>query len=192
MLRTPAPLIGALDFNMRAPNLKSFLKRHGIRADRGTADIELAVDVLMQVHEISYEALSQIDSKTNRDGWVVQAHINQLGRLFEQASGMLVCVCARAFESVEALARVVLEGAINLIYLSTNEHDSTLVAYIDAWITEHERKLGEWKAHLELDATFPDVQKMIDERHRYITTQRRLLDQFVEQFDIKRGSIREH
>lgn len=62
------------------------------------------------------------------------------------------------------LGRTVVEGAVNLMYLATLGDASTLVAFLDSWVQEHDKKLAEWRKRVQGSEDADQIGKMIAER----------------------------
>ncbi len=160
--------------------LGNFLKDHNIS---GKTDLSLVEKSLVCV-----SAAQDIFDDLIRDGQQVKSnivqltHLNLVGRIFEQVEGMLVCIVANSPTSAEALARVVIEGSVNLMYLAKKGDEYTIHDFFKAWTVEHKRKLSHWKDV----ANEEDVELMfqIEEREKLVDR----LDGWVNRF---KGEIEE-
>lgn len=172
-------------------SLESFKERYCLSSQANLDLVEVAVDAVCEANLIAYEFMGSIDNKTNKDGFVLQTHLNIFGRLFEQSQGMLVCIATEAYTSAEVIARVVIEGAINLMYMVLKGNESTIIGFLDAWLIEHGRKLKEWKSHMEGTVHEERVVPMISSRQELIANYSVLLDHIVETCGINRKPYRD-
>lgn len=169
-------------------HIHNFTESHGIsdKADLGL--IKVAIECVSEVNDIVCEFISNIDNKTNKDGFVLHSHLNILSRIFEQTEGMLVCVCTRCPTSSEALARVVVESSINLMFMVAHGNEQTLIGFLDTWLIEHKRKLNEWKKKMDGHIC---VVAMIEERLSLINNLEIHLNQMVTNCNIERKPHRD-
>lgn len=125
-----------------------------------TAELEpiaIAINATNQSYEIACEYLGDFDSEMPSDGMRIHSFRNLLSRIQEQLHGMLVAIATGSPASAETLGRTVVEGSINLMYLSAKGDAGTLIGYFRSWLTEHQRKLIEWKEKI---ATRPYVSEV--------------------------------
>jgi len=160
-------------------HLHQFLKSHGISNKADISSIEVAVYSVSEVNAIVYGFISNIDNKTNKNGFVLHSHLNILSRIFEQTEGMLVCICSRCPTSAEALARVVVESSINIMFMVLHGNEQTLIGFLDTWIIEHKRKLNEWKEKMVGSIHAKRVLPMIDKRLSLINNLEKYLNKIV-------------
>ncbi|MDO8317730.1 MAG: DUF5677 domain-containing protein [Rhodoferax sp.] len=111
--------------------------------------------------------------------------------MFEQTRGMLVCIATRCPTSSEAIARVVIEGSINLMYLSIKGNNSTLVGFFDSWVSEQRKKLTEWKQREIGHDHDSQIISMIDERLGLLSDYDAFLEQMVLACNITRKPHKE-
>jgi len=171
--------------------LESFVTRYCLSEKADLKPVAVAVNAVCEANAIAYEFIGSIDNKTDKDGFVLRSQLNILGRLFEQSQGMLVCISTGAYTSAEAIARVVIEGAINLMYMTLKGDESTIVGFLDAWLIEHGRKLKEWKKHMGGTAHEKRVVPMIVNRQELIHRYKELLDNIVSICGINRKAYRD-
>ena len=172
-------------------HLQHFIESHGISDKADIQSIETAINCVSEVNTIVYEYVSNIDNKTNKDGFVLHSHLNILDRIFEQTEGMLVAVCTHCPSSAEALARVVVESSINLMFMVLHGNEQTLIGFLDSWLIEHKRKLSEWKEKMSGSIHAERVIPMIDERLKLIDLLKTYLNQIVSACNIERKPHRE-
>lgn len=134
--------------------------------DLGT--VQLAVNAIYEAQAVGFGFLSQIEPPTPKDGFRIHAFLNLMSRIYEHAQAMLVALATGSPASCEALGRTVVEGAVNLMYLSTLGDASTLVAFLDSWVQEHNKKLGEWNRRIQDSEHAESVGKMIAERKELV------------------------
>ena len=168
-----------------------YVEAHSLDSSGDYEHIKSTVIAVVKANEAAHKSLADIDSKTNRQGFVIQAHLNLIGRLGELAEGMLAALATNCFAASEALARVVVEGSINLMFLSNHTHDTTLLGYIESWVTEHDRKLTKWRDDLLQTAPNAEPLKQVEKRISMLEGHKQLLEQFVLQFGLKRVPIRD-
>jgi len=172
-------------------HLRTFITRHNLDLKADHSVVSVPVEALYEANELAYNLISGVDPQDDKHGFVVQAHLNLLGRLFEQASGMLVCITTKSYTSAEALGRVVVEGAINFMYLSIHAHDKTLVAYIESWLNEHQRKLKEFIDNYSLVEAAAEAVSGMRQRHAAIELQRTVFEQMITDLRLDRVAPRD-
>lgn len=123
--------------------------------------IAVAIDITNRSYEAAYVYLGDFDAELPSDGMRIHSFRNLLSRIQEQLHGMLVAIATGSPTSAETLGRTVVEGSINLMYLSAKGDAGTLIAYFRSWLTEHQRKLTEWKAKIATQPYADEVSAMI-------------------------------
>lgn len=88
-------------------------------------------------------------SKFGDNGLYLRIAENCVGRLYENSSSMIACLACGTTSGVEALARVVIEGAWTTRYILEGDYKKRMFSYIFQYLREHPRKLSEWKALVE-------------------------------------------
>lgn len=171
--------------------IESFKARYKISDEANIDAVRTAVECVCEANLIAYEYLGSIDNKTNKSGFVARTHMNILGRLFEQSQGMLVCIATGAYTSAEALARVLVEGSINLMYMAVKGDETTIVGFLESWLIEHNRKLKEWKKHMEGTIHEERVVPIIRERQGLVSGYELFLDQIIATCGIAKKKHRE-
>ena len=106
--------------------------------------------------------------KTDAEGFRIHSLINLLGRIYEHTQAMLVAISTGSPTSAEALARIVVEGSINLMYLATLGDCSTLAMFYKVWLMEHDKKLTKWKAKIQDHERALDLSQMIEARREVL------------------------
>lgn len=139
--------------------INAFRKHFGLANTVELEPIAIAIDATNQSYETAYGFLGDFDSEIPSDGMRIHSFRNLLSRIQEQLHGMLVAIATGSPTSAETLGRTVVEGSINLMYLSAKGDGGTLIAYFRSWLNEHQRKLTEWKAKI---ATRPYVREVSD------------------------------
>ena len=105
--------------------------------------------------------------------------------VFEHAQAMLVALATRSPTSSEALARIVVEGSVNVAYLASKGNAATLVRFFRAWLDEHKRKLSTWKTEIANEPYGARVTSMIEERQQLVLGLTTYLDQVEEHCSLK-------
>ena len=150
--------------------LAEFRKKKGLDKRTNLSNIQTALECAAEANKLSFDFIAYIDNKTEKDGFIVHTHLNLIGRIYEQIEGMLVCIATQCFTSAEALARVVQESSINLMYMALHGDERTITAYMAKWHDEHIRKLNEWKTEVSGKEYASQITPLIDERIRAIST----------------------
>ena len=127
--------------------LSKFRDTHFLRSDANLACIHVEVNALYECNALVQAALKSATGRGAKQRFLNEAYKNLTARIYEQADGMLVCIAAQLGPSAEALARVVIESSVNLIYLSMHGLEAPLLGYFECWLNGHNRTLTEWKEH---------------------------------------------
>ncbi|HDH1550103.1 TPA: DUF5677 domain-containing protein [Enterobacter roggenkampii] len=151
-------------------HLTEFRKKCGFDKNINLSSIQVALECATEANKLSFNHIAYIDNQTEKDAFIVHSHLNLIGRIFEQIEGMLCCVATQCFPSAEALARVVQESSINLMYMSLHGDERTITAYMAKWYDEHTRKLNEWKKEVSTKEYAAQVIPLIDKRIAAIST----------------------
>lgn len=155
--------------------------RKTFKIDRG-ANLEIAavaIEAIYTAADIGFDYLENWEPSDDAAGFRIRSLHNLLARVFEHAQAMLVSLVTGSGASAEALARIVVEGSINIMYLSTFGDAATLVQFFRLWIKEHDRKLSEWSSEVEGETYARSVRAMIEERRKVVVT----LDRFIAQVE---------
>lgn len=145
-------------------HISDFRKKKGLDKKLNLSTIQVALECAAEANNLGYNYIAHIDNKTEKDGFIVHTHLNLIGRIYEQIEGMLTCVATQSYTSAEALARVVQEASINLMYMAMKGDERTITAFMAKWHDEHIRKLNEWKKEIA-DREYSDqVIPLIDGR----------------------------
>ena len=150
---------------MRVPKFRKAFK---IDPKADLSEVAVAVDAIYGADEIGFDFLGDLDPKDQDAGFRIYALINLLGRLFEHAQAMLVAIATGSPASAEALARIVVEGSVNIMYLATFGDSGTLLQFFRSWLGEHDRKLSEWKQKIQGDEFASRVSTMIEARRQVV------------------------
>ena len=151
-------------------HLAEFRKKKGFDKKLNLSNIQVALECAAEANKLSYDHIAYIDNQTEKDSFIVHTHLNLIGRIFEQLEGMLGCIATQCFTSAEALARVVHESSINLMYMSLHGDERTITAYMAKWYDEHTRKLNEWKNEISTKEYVSQIIPLIDRRISAIST----------------------
>lgn len=144
--------------------------RRAFRIEK-TADLKevaIAVDAIYSAHALVIEKLGDIEPPDPATGFRIHSLINLLGRTFEHAQAMLVAIATGSPASAEALARIVVEGSVNVTFLAMRGDAGTLVRFFRSWLSEHDKKLSAWKPKVSVTQEI-DVPAMIEERRGVVT-----------------------
>ena len=144
-----------------ADHLNTFRRQFRLSPELDLGTVRLAVEAIYEAQTIGFEFLSEIEPPSPKDGFRIHAFLNLMSRIYEHAQAMLVSLATGSPASCEALGRIVVEGAINLMYLATLGNASTLIAFLDSWVQEHNRKLVEWNKRVQGSESAESVGKMI-------------------------------
>jgi len=151
-----------------ADHLHTFRRQFRLDPELDLGTVQLAVKAIYEAQAVGFEFLSQIEPPTPKDGFRIHAFLNLMSRIYEHAQAMLVALATGSPASCEALGRTVVEGAVNLMYLATVGDASTLVAFLDSWVQEHNKKLGEWNRRIQDSEHAESVGRMIAERKELV------------------------
>lgn len=165
--------------------LSTFRKSFRLDPKADLRDVAIAVEAIYQANEAAMSYLGEIDPQENSTGFRIHSLLNLLGRIFEHAQAMLVALATGSPASSEALARIVVEGSVNVAYLAAKGNAATLIRFFRAWLREHARKLSEWKAEIANEPYGARVTSMIEERQQLVVGLMTYLDQVEEDCSLK-------
>jgi hypothetical protein len=131
--------------NRHCETPEAFWAHHGVSDSRGAALAEPAIAALESAHVVFATAFDQAPLPKPTSGIVLRALENLSDRIYEQAAGMLVCLGTGSAAAGETIARTVIEGAFNLLYIVSENHEIRLFAFFHQFLKEHERKLDDWQ-----------------------------------------------
>ena len=166
-------------------HLPAFRKFFRLDPKTDLRNISIAVKAIYQANEIAMSYLGEIDPQENSTGFRIHSLLNLLGRVFEHAQAMLVALATRSPASSEALARIVVEGSVNVSYLAAKGNAGTLIRFFRTWLREHERKLSEWKTEIAHESYGARVTSMIEERQQLVVGLTTYLDHVEEHCSLK-------
>lgn len=162
-------------------HIEGFRKKFHIDSNASLQSSEVAIEAINSANKIAIEYLGELDSHDIKTGFRIHSLLNLLGRTYEHSEGMLVAISTGSPASAEALARIVVEGSINVMYLATIGNSSTLIQFFRSWLHEHERKLSDWKGMIKDESFAEKVSAMINERSEFIKT----LSQYVDSIELQ-------
>lgn len=165
--------------------------RKAFKIDRG-ADLRITAVAIEAIHtagEIGFRYLENFEPKDDAAGFRIRSLHNLLARVFEHTQAMLVALSTGSPASSEALARIVVEGSINIMYLATLGDAATIVRFFRHWIKEHDRKLSEWSAEVEGHSYAHSVRAMIEERRKVVVGLERFIAQVETQCSINASAM---
>ncbi|PXF31012.1 hypothetical protein WH50_12295 [Pokkaliibacter plantistimulans] len=166
-------------------NLAYFRKKFKIAPKADLRDVFVAADAIYDAERIAIGYLGELDPADKKSGFRIHSLLNLLGRVFEHSEGMLVAMATGSPASAEVLARTVVEGSINVMYLATFGTSSTLLHFFRSWLNEHERKLKEWKGAIQSKSYAENISVMINERSELIRTLHLYVDHIESQCSIE-------
>ncbi|MES2672588.1 MAG: DUF5677 domain-containing protein [Pseudomonadota bacterium] len=164
--------------------LSKFRKDHCIDSKANLSDIKVSVESVFEANKIAWDFIANIDNKTEKDGFITHTHLNLIGRIFEQVEGMLTCIVNKCPTSSEALGRNVIEGSVNLMYIACLGNEKTIAAFFSSWLTEHTRKLSEWKEKIQCKEYSEKVGSMINARLSAMEGYKWYVDLIVNNFSL--------
>jgi hypothetical protein len=144
-------------------HISEFRKNKGLDRKLNLSAIKVALESAAEANSMAYNYIAYIDNETEKDAFIVHTHLNLIGRIYEQVEGMLTCVATQSYTSAEALARVVQESSINLMYMAMHD-ERTITAFMAKWYDEHFGKLNEWKKKVADKEYASQVIPLIDGR----------------------------
>jgi hypothetical protein len=145
-------------------HVPKFRKTFKIDSKADLSEVAVAVDAIYEANQIATAYLGEVEPEDGSAGFRIHSLLNLLGRIFEHAQAMLVAVSTGSPASAEALARIVVEGSMNVMYLTTLGDSGTLIRFFQSWLSEHDRKLTKWKQKIQGEAYAGRVSAMIEER----------------------------
>jgi len=152
-------------------HISEFRKKKGLDKKLNLSTIQIALECAADANKLGYDYIANIDNKTEKDAFIVHTHLNLIARIYEQIEGMLTCIATESYSSAEALARVVQEASINLMYMAMNGDERTITAFMAKWHDEHIRKLNDWKKEIAdkdySDQVIPLIDGRISAIHNY-------------------------
>lgn len=166
-------------------HLANFRKKFKIDPEADLSSVSVAVDAIYEANRIAIDYLGEINPTDNKTSFRIHCLRNLLGRVFEHSEAMLVAISTGSPASGEALARIVVEGSLNVMYLATLGTPSTLIQFFRSWLNEHERKLAEWKQTIQDEIYADKVTAMIDERSSVIRDLCIFVDEIERQYSIE-------
>jgi hypothetical protein len=164
--------------------LSAFRKAFKIDKKANLVDVAVAVEAVYACDDITTQFLADIEPVNNREGFRIHSLLNLMGRTFEHTQAMLVAIGTGSPASAEALARIVVEGSVNVMYLAANGDAGTLVRFYRSWLTEHDRKLTEWKQRIQAEKLITKISAMIEARRSVVHGLGHFLDQVQSQCEI--------
>lgn len=139
----------------------AFRRRFRLSDAAELGPVAIAIAATSHSYETAYAYLGNFDAALPSDGMRIHSFMNLLSRIEEQLQGMLVAIVTGSPTGAETLGRTVVEGSINLMYLSAMGDTGTLITYFRSWLNEHRRKLTEWKTKIATQPYANEVSAMI-------------------------------
>ena len=144
---------------MKKDYIKEFRNNFKIAKTADLQHVAVAVNSIYAAQSIGMKYLMDFDSLDGHAGLRVHTFINLASRIFEHAQAMLVALATGSPASSEALGRIVVEGSINLMYLTVLGDASTIVGFFQAWVDAHEKKLQDFINRKKAAAIFQNYKK---------------------------------
>lgn len=151
-------------------HVPKFRKAFKIDPKADLREVAVAVNAIYRAEEIGFDFLKNLEPNDQGVGFRIHALINLLSRVFEHAQAMLVAIATGSPASAEALARIVVEGSVNIMYLATFGDSGTLLQFFRSWLSEHDRKLSEWRQKIQGEEFAGRVTAMIEARRQVVGT----------------------
>ncbi len=171
---------------MTVQAISEFRRRFRIDARADLRDISVAVEAIYKSFKIASDHLEHIKPGSDSSlGFRLHTLVNLLGRNFEHAQAMLVALATGSPASSEALARIVVEGSVNLTYLAVQGHSGTLIRFFREWLHEHRKKLTAWRTEVEGRPHASWVLPMIAERTGLVDALQSYVDGLEEHLGLK-------
>jgi hypothetical protein len=153
---------------MKKDYLKEFRNNFKIAKTADLQHVAVAVHSIYEAQSIGMEYLENFDSQDGHAGLRIHTFINLASRIFEHAQAMLVAITTGSPASSEALGRIVVEGSINLMYLTVLGDASTVIGFFQAWVDSHEKKLKDWKAEVPPSDSSKRICALIEARQEAV------------------------
>jgi len=167
--------------------LRQFCADHNLDPGGDYSAIVVPLRAISECHQLASRTLSAAISDSPKQNAINIAYGNIVGRLHEQAEGMLVCIATHSYPSAEVLARVVLEGSVNLSFQVKHRLEAPLVAYFKKWLESHQRTLEAWKKH-ETELQDPDgTVRIIEARLEWLGQLGAFLDSLIQELNLDDG-----
>ncbi len=166
-------------------NEDNFRERHSLAASADLSNLIPLIDAVGDVHKHTSNWLGEVDNPDPREMFVIRCYLNLIGRIEEQTSGMIVCLATKAWTSAEALARVVLESSVNLMHMAAHGGEQPILGFIDAWLTDHEKRLAQWRKLA--DADVPGEVDRIDQRIEFARSSRKKVNYMESKLGLRKS-----
>jgi len=165
----------------KMPHIQNFRKAFKIDKKANLMESAVAIESCAKADKAISDYLGEFAPANNEDGFRIRALMNLAARLYEHVQGMLVAISTGSPASAEALARVVVEGSVNIIYLAEKGDSGTLVKFFQSWLNEHNRKLDEWKGKISQQLESHETSTMIEERRKVVG----IMQEFLSQIEVQ-------
>lgn len=137
-------------------HLETFRHERSFSTAADLSFIEEAVEAIYSVQKALKLAFDEAPRVQDSDGFYFCAFQNLIDRIYEQAEGMLAVAAAGCLAAAETIARTVIEASFNLMFMTHSNREARLFAYFRLYLSEHERKISEWKSTVEKHADESD------------------------------------
>lgn len=165
--------------------ISEFRKKKGFNNKLDLSTIMVALECSNKAHQLGYDYMANIVPNSNKDSFIIHTHLNLIARIFEQIEGMLTCIATQSYASAEAIARVVEEGSINLMYMAGYGDEKTITAFMTMWRDGHIKKLESWKEEIKSKDHSEQVTFQIDERINEVNVYSKYIAQIQSDLSIK-------
>lgn len=165
-----------------------FCADHNLDPSGDYSSIVVPLTAITECHDLASRTLTEAIGDSPKQNVLNIAYGNIVGRLHEHAEGMLVCIATNAYASAEVLARVVLEGSVNLSFQVKHELEAPLIAYFKTWLSSHRQTLTKWKKH-ETELGDPDgTNRIIEARLEWLDELGAFLNSLITELSLDDGS----
>ncbi|MGK3114275.1 DUF5677 domain-containing protein [Candidatus Pantoea formicae] len=164
--------------------LNEFRSEKGLSDKLDLSDIKESLLACKEANDKAYAFISNLECDTEEKSFSNFVSINMIGRVYEQIEGMLLCIATKSYTSAEAIARVVFESSINLMYMALCGDEKTIAAFMSKWVVEHRRKLDEWKKDIVGKRYQAQVEALINERVNALRLYEEYVEKVREKFDV--------
>jgi hypothetical protein len=154
--------------------------------------LEQAINVksVKKAVKLTSKYLSSSESATDEEHFTKLAHSNMIARIEEQVNAMICCLATKNPTGSEVLGRVVLEGSVNLMFLSLKGNEKTIFSFFDLWLNGHKHKLDQMAGEIKGSPYEQTVEYQINERKKLLEICDKYVDTGIKSFGIDRNSIK--
>lgn len=170
-------------------HISRFIEEHHFRDDIDLCEIAIAIDALYDVQKIATQYIDKKKYISPKSEFLSVTFQNIISRIFEQADGMLVCIATHNYTGSEALARIVIESSVNLMYMSLYGLEIPVIGFFESWLNEHKKKLNKWKENLPEDSEKEYVSELIEQRLSVLNFHSDYVEGAIEHFHLEQKPL---